>query len=174
MSLQIYLFCPRLNDLDRPNRRTPTPTVNDCWQRNILGSIASRWLESQSSAIQVLFPQTKPATRLAALMPLGQKVHVLSWTPNQRSAFLGPVASPRPGGAGRHRTSHRPRAHRRRDDPPGWPAAPSLGTRLFAFANSEAMFSPREGGALMGHTDHEAKAQGTKSTSQSRLSRVSR
>jgi hypothetical protein len=56
--------------------RVATPTVNDRWRQNVLGSIASRWLDSLPFAVQVLIHPTEHATRLSELKPLGQQVSV--------------------------------------------------------------------------------------------------
>jgi hypothetical protein len=44
------------------------------------------------------------------------------------------------------------------------PQLPSSGTRRFAFANAELMFSPEEGWALIWQTSNEVKAARAKSS----------
>jgi hypothetical protein len=86
MSLQIYLFCPRLNDFDRPNRGTATPTVSNCWRRNFLGSIPSRWLDLQPSAGSSSHPSDRARHPPGSTEAAGADGLRLRRTPSQRSA----------------------------------------------------------------------------------------
>jgi hypothetical protein len=110
--------------------------------------VEAPWLEWQPSAIQVLIHQTERATSLPELKTPGQKVDALHWTRSQRSAFW-PL--------------WRARRHTVREDtdrcivrvrnavakiPQAGPQLPCLGTRLFAFAQREPMFSSEAGWAL--------------------------
>jgi hypothetical protein len=145
MPLQTYLFCPRLNDLDRSKGRVAIPTVNDRWRRNFLSSIASRWLDAQLSAVQALIHQTERATRLAALQPLEPKGDALRRTRRQHSACWA-LGSARWGAVleDTERRSTRVCIAVAKIRQAG-SQLPSLGTRLFAFAQAEPMCSPKNG-----------------------------
>jgi hypothetical protein len=108
--------------------------------------------------------ETERATRLAPLEKLGQKVYALSWTRSQRSAFWALWRAR--GQAVLEDTECRIARvrHAVATIRQAGPQLPSLGTRLFAFAKAEPMFSPEESWAVMWQTDNEAKAQRAKST----------
>jgi hypothetical protein len=84
--------------------------------------VEAPWFEWQPSAVPVFFHPTERATNLVELKQLGQKVYALSWTRSQRSAFLALWRAR--GQAMREDTDVASRAQSRREDPPGWPAAP--------------------------------------------------
>src|SRR5262245_51390937 len=82
-SVQIYLCCPRLHDLNRPKRgEPPRPSTMAGDGISSAASPAGGWMRSPPQ-IRVLIHQSEHTTRLAALMPLGQQVGALSRTPSQ-------------------------------------------------------------------------------------------
>jgi hypothetical protein len=85
--------------------------------------VEAPWFEWQPTRVQVPIHQVEHASSLAELKRLGQTVYALSWTSQQRSTFWALWRAR--GQAMPEDTDRRIAcAQRRRDDPPGWLAAP--------------------------------------------------